>query len=229
MERNSVKRSVILKGYKINNFNKVIIMLSTVFAVSSCSLLGIQNEEGPQYKVLIKDGGFEIRQYSSYVVAETTIDGDFDNASSSAFRILAGYIFGKNKGDKKIAMTSPVEMEQRSSRIAMTSPVEMQQHDNRFTMRFSMPSQYTLEDLPEPLDPRITFHIIEPELRASYQYSWLSSKAKSFKKSQALRKWLKQHSDYQASNVYFYAGYNPPWTLPFLRRNEVHIVLSTHH
>ena len=218
-----------MKGLRINNFNKIIISLSTVFAVSSCSLLGIQNEESPQYKILIKDGGFEIRQYSSYVVAETTIDGDFDNASGNAFRILAGYIFGKNKGDKKIASTSPVEMEQRSSKIAMTSPVEIQQHGNRFTMRFSMPSQYALEDLPEPLDPRITFKVIEPEFRASYQYSWLSSKAKSFRKSQALRQWLKQHSNYQASNVYFYAGYNPPWTLPFLRRNEVHIVLSTNN
>lgn len=218
-----------MKGHKINSFNKVIITLSTVFVVSSCSLLGIQNEESPDYKVLIKDGSFEIRQYSSYVVAETTIAGDFDNASGSAFRILAGYIFGKNKGDKKIAMTSPVEMEQQSSKIAMTSPVEMQQQGNRFTMRFSMPSQYTLEDLPEPLDTRITFNVIQPEIRASYQYSWLSSKTKSFKKSQALREWLKQHSDYQASDVYFYAGYNPPWTLPFLRRNEVHIVLSSNN
>ncbi|MFB1001418.1 MAG: heme-binding protein, partial [Pseudomonadales bacterium] len=69
---------------------------------------------------MVKDGNFEIRQYSSYVIAETTIKGDFDNASGDAFRILAGYIFGKNKGENKIAMTSPVEMEQSATKIAMT-------------------------------------------------------------------------------------------------------------
>jgi len=173
-------------------------------------LLGIQNEESPKYTVLVKDGNFEIRQYSSYVIAETTIKGDFDNASGDAFRILAGYIFGKNKGENK---------------IAMTSPVEMQQDDNRFTMRFSMPSQYKMEDLPEPLDSRITFEVIKPEVRASNRYSWLSSKKRSFKKSQELRAWLKSQNDYTANKDYVYAGYNPPWTLPFFRRNEVHITL----
>jgi len=190
-------------------------------------LLGIQNEEGPKYTVLVKDGNFEIRQYSSYVIAETTIKGDFDNASGDAFRILAGYIFGKNKGANKIAMTSPVEMEQSATKIAMTSPVEMQQDDNRFTMRFSMPSQYKIEDLPEPLDSRITFEVIEPEVRASNRYSWLSSKKRSFKKSQELRAWLKSQDDYTANKDYVYAGYNPPWTLPFFRRNEVHIALTS--
>ena len=190
-------------------------------------MLGIQNEEGPKYTVLVKDGDFEIRQYSSYVIAETTIKGDFDNASGDAFRILAGYIFGKNKGANKIAMTSPVEMEQSATEIAMTSPVEMQQDDNRFTMRFSMPSQYKIEDLPEPLDSRITFEVIEPEVRASNRYSWLSSKKRNFKKSQELRAWLKNQNDYTANKDYLYAGYNPPWTLPFFRRNEVHIALTS--
>ena len=189
--------------------------------------MGIQNEESPKYTILLKEGDFEIRQYSSYVIAETTIDGDFDNASGDAFRILAGYIFGKNKGEAKIAMTSPVEMEQNATKIAMTSPVEMQQDDNRFTMRFSMPSQYKIEDLPEPLDSRITFEMIEPEVRASNRYSWLSSKTRSLKKSQELRVWLNKQSDYTANKDYVYAGYNPPWTLPFLRRNEVHIVLKS--
>tara|TARA_B110000879_G_scaffold203056_1_gene280172 strand:- start:157 stop:801 length:645 start_codon:yes stop_codon:yes gene_type:complete len=211
----------------MNKLKKGLMLLSSLFAVSSCSLVGIQNEEGPKYTVLTKEGDFEIRQYSSYVIAETTIEGDFDNASGSAFRILAGYIFGKNKGENKIAMTSPVEMEERTIKIAMTSPVEMQESGNRFTMRFSMPSEYQIEDLPEPLDPRIVFQVIEPEIRASNRYSWLSSKERSFKKSQELRAWLKQQGDYTAAKDYVYAGYNPPWTLPFLRRNEVHIVLKS--
>lgn len=216
-----------MRENEINNLKKSLILLTSFFAVSSCSLIGIQNEEGPEYEVLIKEGEFEIRQYSSYVIAETTVEGDFDNASGNAFRILAGYIFGNNKGENKIAMTSPVEMKQRSTKIAMTSPVEMQQNNNSFTMRFSMPSKYKIEDLPVPLDSRIKFEVIKAEVRASNRYSWLNSRAKSLKKSKELRTWLQNHGNYTANKDYIVAGYNPPWTLPFFRRNEVHIVLRS--
>ncbi len=208
-----------------NEFVRKIIAFSSIILLSSCSLFGIQSEEGPKYKVLVKQGDFEIRQYSSYIVAKTTVKGNYSDSSSEAFRILAGYIFGKNKEKNKIAMTSPVEMEQKSLQIAMTSPVEMNQSEDQFTMKFSMPSQYSMEDLPEPLDKRIEFEKVEEKIIASHQFSWFSSESRVKSKADELYKWINQNKNYNAEKNHTYAGYNPPWTIPFLRRNEVHIEL----
>lgn len=202
------------------------IILLLPFLITSCSFFGIQNEEGPKYEVLVKDGDFEIRKYQPYIIAKTTVNGDFKNSSGDAFRILAGYIFGKNKGEKKISMTSPVEMEQKSAKIEMTSPVQMKQEGESYTMAFSMPSQYKMETLPEPLDKRIVFEQVESRIVASHQYSWLSSQEKNDIKAKELRDWLEEGNQYKASKDYKYAGYNPPWTIPFLRRNEVQIDLE---
>lgn len=194
--------------------------------LTSCSLFGIQNEESPKYKILHKEDQFEIREYSSYIVAKTTVKADFDDASGKAFRILAGYIFGKNEGDQKISMTSPVEMNSKSEKIAMTSPVQMQKNAKSYTMAFSMPSKYTMETLPKPLDKRIIFEKVEAKLIASHEFSWLSSQEKNDKKAAELKDWMKKFSEYRINSTYSYAGYNPPWTIPFLRRNEVHFELK---
>lgn len=195
--------------------------------LASCSFFGIQNEERPKYEVVTKKEDFEIRKYSSYVVAKVVVNGSYDNSSGKAFRILAGYIFGKNKGRKKISMTSPVQMsENNPEKIAMTSPVKMKQDDESFEMSFMMPSQYSIEQLPEPIDPRIKFEKVSPRLIATLQFTWLTSEKRNKNKAKELRKWLKKFPQYNVSSSYSYAGYNPPWTLPFLRRNEVHIELS---
>ena len=206
------------------------VKIGTLFMISllatSCSFFGIQNEEGPSFKVIEKNGNFEIREYSSYIIAKTTVEGSYDDSSGEAFRILAGYIFGKNKGNKKIAMTSPVEMEEKPTKIAMTSPVEMSQVGDSFTMSFSMPSKYKIDDLPEPLDERISFEKIEPRTVASHEFSWFSSKKRNLKKAEELRNWLKGNKNYIVDDTHTFAGYNPPWTLPFLKRNEVHLKLE---
>ena len=194
--------------------------------LSSCSLFGLQSEETPKYEVLVKEGDFEIRKYSSCIIAQTTVLGNYDDSSTEAFKILAGYIFGKNKTKLKISMTSPVEMKQESLKIGMTTPVQMKQEGSKFTMMFSMPAEYRLEDLPEPLDKRIIFKQIEPRIIASHQFSGLRSLKKNDKKVSELREWLINHNQYRTSPEYSYAGYNPPWTIPFLRRNEVHINLE---
>ena len=204
---------------------KVASLFSIVF-LSSCSLFGIQNEESPNYKVIVKEGEFEVRQYSSYIIAKTTVQGNYDDDSSKAFKILAGYIFGKNKGEKKIAMTSPVVLKEKSIKISMTSPVEMSQIGNSFVMSFSMPSKYTLETLPDPIDNRISFEKVEARMVASHRFSWLSSKIKNDIRAKELRDWLENKKQYITSEGYFYKGYNPPWTLPFLRRNEVSIKIN---
>ncbi len=200
--------------------------LFTLLSFSSCSVFGIQNEESPKYKVLEKKGEFEIREYSPYIIAKITVKGDYDESSGQAFKILAGYIFGKNKGENKISMTSPVLMKNEPQKIAMTSPVVMNQTEDSFSMTFSMPSKYTLENLPEPLDNRIKFEKVEAQIIASHRFSWFSSKKKNRKKAKELRDWLTNFKNYKANEGHSFAGYNPPWTLPFLKRNEVHIRLS---
>lgn len=205
---------------------KTFMTIITSIILSSCSLFGIQNEESPHYKVLHKDGDFEIREYDPYIVAKVRLKGSSKDNTSKGFRILAGYIFGKNEGKNKISMTAPVEMKQESVKIAMTSPVEMVEEDNTFTMTFSMPSKYTLETLPKAKDKRITFESVPKRLKASHRFTWFRTESRLQAKYKELRAWLNKQKDYQALEGFSFAGYNPPWTIPFLRRNEVHIELK---
>lgn len=191
----------------INTF--LALLMLAIF--SSCSLVGIQKEKGPKYIVILKKGNFEVREYESYIVAETTVLGSEDKSSGDAFRILAGYIFGGNKEKKQISMTAPVEMKQIS-----------QNH----TMRFSMPEKYTLESLPKSDDNRIKFIKVKRKLVAAHIFSGSRSKEKNEKKANELRAWLRQLADYKYQDSYSFAGYNPPWTIPFFRKNEILIQLE---
>ncbi len=113
--------------------------------------------EQPDYKVEKKDGSIEIRSYGPMIAAEAVVDGERKPAISEGFRLIAGYIFGKNKPQEKIAMTAPVE-QQKSQKIAMTAPVEQQAqeaNDNAWTVRFIMPKSWTMQTLPAPSDPRV--------------------------------------------------------------------------
>jgi len=201
----------------------LVLLLTSQFLLLSCSLVGIQKEESPKYKVLNKEKNFEIREYAPYIIAKVTVKGDFHDSSSEAFKILAGYIFGKNKGKKKISMTSPVEIDPGPLKIAMTSPVEMNQAGDIYTMAFSMPIKFTIQELPDPLDQRIVFEEVKSKIVGAHRFSWFSSQYKNDKKAQDLREWLSHYKEYNAKDNYTYAGYNPPWTLPFLRRNEIFI------
>jgi hypothetical protein len=205
---------------------KILLSLS-LLASTSCSLFGKQSEEGPQYKVLKKDGDYEIRKYESYIIAKTTVAGTYKEATSQGFRILANYIFGGNKSQKKISMTSPVQMQKDDSeKIAMTTPVQMQKQKSGYTMTFFMPSEYKMKELPVPNDKRIEFEEVSSKIIASYQYTWYASEEKNSQNEKKLRRWLKKFKKYQAAPEFSSAGYNPPWTIPFFRRNEVHIELT---
>ena len=207
---------------------KLLVYLLSSFLISSCSLLGIQSEESPIYKVLIKDGDFEIREYESYIVAKTTVKGTYKENSGKAFRILAGYIFGKNRSDQDIAMTSPVKVQTKAEKIPMTSPLKAQENLNseEFQMTFTMPKKYTLGTLPKPLDNRVSFEKIPRKIIASHRFTGFSSQKKKQKVAKELKEWLAKQEDYSISSDYSFAGYNPPWTIPFLKRNEIHFELS---
>ncbi len=194
---------------------------------AGCSLFGKGSEEQPSYTIVVKENNKEIRKYESQIVAKTTVRGSFKDAQSEGFRILAGYIFGKNKSNQKIAMTAPVVQKSESEKISMTAPVVISPNDNKtWTMTFSMPSKFTLETLPVPIDERIIIEKVDGKLVAALTFSGFWNETKNAEKGLELTEWMKGFKEYQLTSPPMFAGYNPPWTLPFLRRNEMLIELK---
>jgi len=185
--------------------------------------------EEPNFKLVEKSGNFELRLYAPRVVAETLVDGSLNDASSAGFRRIADYIFGNNTshkgGSEKISMTSPVTMapkadEAASEKISMTAPVTMQQSAGQWRMYFVMPSQYTLSTLPTPNNPAVTLRELPETRMAVLRFSGLAGEEKTATKTAELIAWLKS-KNITPTGTPELARYNPPWTLPFLRRNEV--------
>lgn len=116
------------------------------------------------FEVVTTHGRIERRRYAPYIVAETDVRASgTEEAASLGFRPLANYIFGANVPQEQIAMTSPVTAEAKGQTIAMTAPVTAEEADGSYTVRFSMPSEWTLESLPRPTDPSIRLVSVESE------------------------------------------------------------------
>ena len=181
--------------------------------------------EEPKYTVLEKTEPFELLMYAPMILAEVKIDGDLDEASNQGFRLIAGYIFGQNQVSEKISMTAPVVVEGqtiKSTKIAMTAPVTIESKAGQWTVSFVMPSEYTLETLPKPLNPKVELRQIPAVKRAVVQFSGFYNSQKVADKTLELEEWMKTQK-LQANGAPKFARYNPPWTLPFLRKNEVMI------
>ncbi len=181
--------------------------------------------EEPAYKTVLSDGAFEVRDYPALIVAEVTVTGQQREAASKGFRLLAGYIFGGNKRRQSIAMTAPVAQEPVSEKIAMTAPVTQIQNAGTWIVRFTMPSAYTLEALPEPNDPKVKLHRLPATRFAVLRFSGWASESDVDAKSAELLAAAKAHH-VRVSGPVTLAQYNPPWTLWFLRRNEVMIAVE---
>ncbi|MGB4811875.1 MAG: heme-binding protein [Methylophilaceae bacterium] len=185
--------------------------------------------EEPKFTVVEKSGAFELRAYAPRVVAETLVDGSLNDASSAGFKLIADYIFGNNTSragaSEKISMTAPVSMapnaeKSASEKISMTAPVGMQQKEGKWRMYFTMPSQYTVQTLPTPNNPAVTLHEVPASHYAVISFSGLAGEEKTTKKTTELINWLAS-KNIKPIGTPELARYNPPWTLPFLRRNEV--------
>ncbi len=191
---------------------KIIRFAILFFLATGCSVFGVRNEKSPKYEVIIKKNNIELRKYSSYIVASTQVDGSFKESQSKAFRILASYIFGDNE---------------KKSKIAMTAPVIQQPTQTGWEMSFTIPSKYTqLEDLPETKDQRIQFKQIPSRLIAVIQFTGFLDEVKNQNMTDELKKWISELGNYSQLSKPMFAGYDPPWTLPFLRRNEIMIELA---
>ena len=178
--------------------------------------------EEPKYTVAKKDGNIEIRLYEPFIVAETVVDtSDFDEASNEGFRRLAGFIFGGNKVQRKIAMTSPVTTEQ-SQKIAMTAPVETEQRGSSVRIAFTMPSEFTLETLPVPNDSRVTLRQVPARKLAVIRFSGRWTEENFREHSEELNAWIEKQG-LKISGASSVARYDPPFIPFFFRRNEVMI------
>lgn len=166
--------------------------------------------EEPKYEVKSKTDSYEVRKYSSVLVAETTIIATFDDAGNEAFRILADYIFGNNQSKAKIAMTAPITQTKVS---------------DGFLVQFTMPSQYTIQIIPKPNDIRVKLREIPGHKVAVYSYSGTWSESRYKAKLELLRSELKKNG-VQTKGEPVFARYNPPFMPWFLRRNEIWIELE---
>jgi len=180
--------------------------------------------EEPRFKVLEKDGSFELREYSAYVVAETRVEAGFEDAGSLAFQRLFRYISGNNVAQQKIAMTAPVT-QSGSEKIKMTAPVSQVADGNAYLVAFSLPSTYTLATAPKPLDPTVRIRQVPAQLIACWRYSgrWTES---NYRDHEVLLRERINSRELIARGDPVLARYNPPFTPWFMRRNEVLIPVA---
>ena len=183
--------------------------------------------EQPDYEVLAQAGDYEVRRYAPYIVAEVDVPGTRSSAGNSAFRILAGYIFGNNVEREKMNMTAPVESQAAAgTRMNMTAPVEARSSgDGMQTYAFVMERKYTLDTLPTPVDPRIRLVSKPPRTMAVRRYSGSWREANYEEHRDALLAALEGASiDVVGGPVW--ARYDSPMKPWFLRRNEVMVEIE---
>ena len=180
--------------------------------------------EQPKYQVLSSEGNIEIRKYNSKIVAEVTVQGERKEAISQGFRLLADYIFGNNIKNSSISMTAPVTQQQ-NQKIAMTAPVSQLATDNGWVVNFVMPSEYSLATLPKPNNNKVILKEITSKVFAVIKFSGMNTDENIVRNEKRLRTYLLEN-EMNALSVPTYAFYNPPWTLPLLRRNEVLIEIE---
>lgn len=203
------------------------LVAGVVIVIAGAGLSGtiMSRVEQPVYKVVRTWGDIELRDYPPLIVAEVEAPGERRQAINTGFRKIADYIFGNNAPRRKIAMTAPVT-QQAGEKIAMTAPVSQLASGGVWKVRFIMPSGFTLETLPTPNNPEVKLVAIPAERVAAIRFSGLAGD----ETIASQRMLLLDHVARQGLTIDgepTLAFYNPPWTLPFLRRNEILVKVSS--
>lgn len=193
--------------------------------VACCLATAVSAYEQPVYAVIEERGGFEIRRYAGYLVAETEVEGDFNAARNAAFRRLFAYIGGSNSRDERIEMTVPVTTASAGQKIAMTVPVTTGMGGGSTSMQFMVPSQYTLENVPRPTDERVRIRAVDERVVAARRYSGRSNE-ENFRREEAELLGLLAAAGLKPAGPPQMAVYNGPLTPWFMRRNEVLVPLE---
>ena len=199
--------------------------------------------EEPKFELLAQDGpegALQLRRYAPAIVAETVVEGDRDTASTRGFKAIADYIFGNNtltaagadNASAKIAMTAPVTLEPvaRSEKIAMTAPVTAEPvaadasmaTARQWRIQFVMPGQYSMQTLPKPVNPAVSLRELPARTFAVLSYSGLNTASKVQQKTDELTAWMRSRQ-LEPVGAAQLARYDPPWTLPMWRRNEIQV------
>lgn len=205
---------------------KHLLVITGAIISAGCSLVGIRTTPEPPYTVEASDPPFELRHYPPMVVASTIVNGDFESAGNKAFRVLFHYISGNNNTQETIDMTSPVlTSNEPGQRIAMTAPVIGIESQGRWEYQFVLPEHFSVESAPRPGNGDIEIKETKERLMATIRFSGLWREASKNRHQQKLQEWIEKHGYTIIGNPVI-AGYDPPWTLPFFRRNEVLIEVS---
>ena len=190
--------------------------------LGACSLVGVRSgTEEPPFTVLDRSNGIEVREYGARAAAETDVDGEEVQARGEGFSRLAGYIFGRNAGSSRIAMTAPVAQEVAAvERLPMTAPVAQSAGEAGSTIRFFLPTGLTAAAAPRPLDARVRIVEVPAQTVAVLRFSGSTGPAAVAARKAALLTALPA-ARWTATGAPFVWFYDPPWTLPPLRRTEV--------
>ncbi len=186
---------------------RVLIVSFFMLALSGCSVFGVQNVSEPAYKVELEDDGIEIRRYKELLLAETEIKARYEAMGKEGFQRLSGYIFGKND---------------RQQEMAMTAPVLQEGEGEDWRMSFVMPETVTESTAPVPNDDQVALKKVPGKRVAVLKYSGVVTEEIINQKGTELLVWLDSRGYRPLSDVRS-ARYDPPWTIPALRRNEVQI------
>ena len=177
--------------------------------------------EEPAYTVERAGPVMEIRAYAPYVVAEVVVQGTADEASSQGFSLLAGYIFGKNRGERKMAMTAPVTQTAEPVKIDMTAPVTQSAAEGGgYRVQFVLPQSVTLATAPEPIDPQVQLREVPASRMAVIRYSGFWTQENQDEHLARLEAALRAEGQAWTGEPML-SRYNPPWTPWFMRRNEI--------
>jgi len=212
----------------MKNSKTIVLFILILSLTSGCSLLGKKTTEQAPYKLLNKDGSFEIREYPSIILARVKNSGEVKVSQSESFRELFNYISGENISQQKISMIAPVlikqelEKESASEQISMTAPVLIKNNE----MSFVLPSKYSFQSVPKPKSDKIEIAELKGAKRLVYTFSGILNPKNVEKSKSKLFKYIDQKNLKTLPSTLYSAGYNPPWTLPFLRRNEILIELQ---
>lgn len=199
------------------------ILLITLFAGAMTGTI-MSNVEHPKYHTVSSIDDIEVREYDSTLIAEVQVEGTRKESISSGFKILADYIFGNNKAEQDIAMTAPVQ-QQSNEKIPMTAPVQQQASGNSWKVSFIMPSTYTMKTIPKPNNPKVKLKEVPKKTFIVIKFSGLNSDENIAKHEAELMKHI-LNNQIETLSEPTYAFYNPPWTLPFMRRNEILIEVN---
>jgi len=195
--------------------------------------------EEPSYEQLVNEAPFEIRHYRPLLLAQVMVDGDMDQASNKGFRLIADFIFGNNipvpsreEGITLIPSSAPVapntDAEKKTVKIEMTAPVTLEPQTgggkldaiNRWRVSFVMPSKYTLSTIPKPRNSAVELIEVPDKYYAVASFSGFNTQAKVQSKMTEVLNWS-QDKGLKTIGAPQLSRYNPPWTLPMFRRNEV--------